>query len=261
MCDDGLNRPRHRHGDPQGRPNEHITCTYTNTKLGKIIVEKQTSPDGAAGSFAFTGDAAGSIGDGGQIVVDDLLPGTYTSTEGDPTPPFDLGSIACDDGNSTGNVGTLTATFHLEAGETVKCTFTNIKRGTITIIKDAIPNDPQDFGFTTTGSGLSPFSLDDDNDATLRRRRRSPTSPRRLLCHRGRRGRLGTDGSRLQRHDQRLDRREERLDRQHHLKAGGSVTCTYTNTKAGRIIVDKVTNPAGDPATSSSTRATATTSP
>ncbi len=40
--------------------------------------------------------------------------------------------------------------------------------GSITIIKDAIPNDPQDFSFSTTG-GLSPasFSLDDDSDPTL----------------------------------------------------------------------------------------------
>ena len=60
-----------------------MTCTFTNTKRGTIIVEKQTNPDHAQGSFqlTFTGDAAGSIGDGGQIVVSDLEPGTYTSTE------------------------------------------------------------------------------------------------------------------------------------------------------------------------------------
>jgi hypothetical protein len=40
--------------------------------------------------------------------------------------------------------------------------------GSITIIKNAIPDDAQDFSFTTTG-GLSPstFSLDDDANATL----------------------------------------------------------------------------------------------
>ena len=30
-----------------------------------------------------------------------------------------------------GNVATSTATFHLEAGETVKCTFTNVQRGEV----------------------------------------------------------------------------------------------------------------------------------
>ena len=39
--------------------------------------------------------------------------------------------------------------------------------GSITIVKDAVPDSRTDFGFTTTGSGLSPFSLDDDADGTL----------------------------------------------------------------------------------------------
>src|SRR5262249_65088 len=80
-------------GDPADDPSsihlaagEVVTCTFTNTKRGKIIVEKHTNPSGAAGSFTFTGDAAGSISDGGQIVVNNVAPGTYTSTESDPTP-------------------------------------------------------------------------------------------------------------------------------------------------------------------------------
>ena len=51
------------------------------------------------------------------------------------------------------------------------CTYTNTKDATITIIKDAIPDDPQDFAFTTTGTGpagfTAGFSLDDDANATL----------------------------------------------------------------------------------------------
>ena len=36
------------------------------------------------------------------------------------------------------------------------------------VVKDATPNDPQDFSFTA-GGGLSPasFQLDDDSDGTL----------------------------------------------------------------------------------------------
>ena len=147
---------------------ETVTCTFTNTKRGTIIVEKQTSPDGADGSFTFTGDAAGSIGDGGQIVVDNLKPGTYTSTEADPGDNFDLGAIVCDDGQSatpsSGDVATALATFHLDPGETVTCVFTNVERGTITIIKNAQPDSVQDFAYTTTGSGLSGFSLDDNGN-------------------------------------------------------------------------------------------------
>jgi hypothetical protein len=50
---------------------------------------------------------------------------------------------------------------------------TNISNcGSITIIKDAVPNALQDFAYTTTGTGLSGFSLDNDagvtgGDATL----------------------------------------------------------------------------------------------
>ena len=43
--------------------------------------------------------------------------------------------------------------------------------GSITIIKNAAPDAAQDFAFTTTGTGLSSFSLDDDADATLSNQR------------------------------------------------------------------------------------------
>ncbi|HEY4516434.1 MAG TPA: hypothetical protein VJG64_00645 [Candidatus Paceibacterota bacterium] len=44
---------------------------------------------------------------------------------------------------------------------------TVVQNSSITIIKNAVPEGPQDFSFTTTGTGLSPFSLDDDGDVTL----------------------------------------------------------------------------------------------
>jgi hypothetical protein len=117
-------------------------CTFTNTARGTIIVKKVTNPTGASGSFTFTGDAAGSIGDGGTITVSNLAPGTYTSTESDPTPAFDLTNISCDDANSSGVVGTRTATFHLDPGETVTCTFTNTERGHVKVIKTVKGNAP-----------------------------------------------------------------------------------------------------------------------
>ena len=47
------------------------------------------------------------------------------------------------------------------------CTFANRKRAQLTIVKNAVPDSPQDFDFTA-GGGLSPgsFSLDDDADGT-----------------------------------------------------------------------------------------------
>ncbi len=122
---------------------ETVRCVFTNTKRGTIIVEKQTIPDGTPGTFTFSGDAAGSIADNGQIVVPNLLPGTYTSTEA-LTEGWNLTSIACSDANSTGALATRTARFTLEAGETVKCTFTNLKpapvgQGAIDVQKSADP--------------------------------------------------------------------------------------------------------------------------
>ncbi|MBN2388771.1 MAG: hypothetical protein JXB85_17275, partial [Anaerolineales bacterium] len=66
---------------------------------------------------------------------------------------------------SPGDLGTRTASITLDPGEHVTCTFTNTRRGTITIVKDAYPDDPQDFTFLRSFGAN--FSLDDDADATL----------------------------------------------------------------------------------------------
>ncbi|MGH3132147.1 MAG: prealbumin-like fold domain-containing protein [Gaiellaceae bacterium] len=134
---------------------ETVTCVFTNTRLGSIVVEKQTSPDGAAGSFSFSGDAAGAIADNGQIVVANLVPGTYTSTEA-AAEGFILTGISCNDANSTGSLEARTATFRVEAGETVKCTFTNTKlqtgRGSISVSKSASPTQLEEPGGQVTYS-------------------------------------------------------------------------------------------------------------
>ena len=106
--------------------NETVTCTFTNTQNGTIIVEKQTSPDGEPDSFTFLGDVTGSIKDGEQIVVGNLTPGTYSSQETIPS-GWNLTSIECDDSNSSINLTWAAVTFQLEAGETVTCVFTNTK--------------------------------------------------------------------------------------------------------------------------------------
>ncbi|MFC1997304.1 GEVED domain-containing protein [Chloroflexota bacterium] len=102
--------------------------------LGTIIIEKQTIPDGTVKSFTFTGDVTGSIADGGQIVVSNLPPGTYSSTEAVPT-GWNLSDIHCDDANSSGNVSSATATIQLDPGETVKCTFTNSRNVDLEVSK------------------------------------------------------------------------------------------------------------------------------
>ncbi|HET7677274.1 MAG TPA: hypothetical protein VFK38_05420 [Candidatus Limnocylindrales bacterium] len=145
-----------------------VTCTYTNTKLATLIVEKQTFPDGATGNFTFTSSGTGAdvpgfpgsitspddnvLSDGQSFTVANLDPANdYKIVESDPSPNFDLTSISCDDGSSTdassGVVSTRTATFKLEPGETVKCTFTNTQRNSLIISKKA-----KDASTATTGN-------------------------------------------------------------------------------------------------------------
>jgi hypothetical protein len=95
-------------------------------ETGTIIIEKQTEPDGATNIFDFSGDIAGSIRDGGQLSLSNIPPGTYTSQEIVPQ-GWMLIRIQLDDDNSSGDVATATATFRVEAGETVKAVFTNRK--------------------------------------------------------------------------------------------------------------------------------------
>jgi len=142
---------------------ETVHVYYTNTKRGKIIVDKATDPSGSSQSFDFlvTGPGysdsfsltdAAAPHDSGWI-----KPGTYAASETVPA-GWVLTSAVCSDGSPVNNI-------ILDPGETVIVTFTNEGHGKVTVVKDAVPNDPQDFDFTTD---LGPsFTLDDDADGTL----------------------------------------------------------------------------------------------
>ncbi|MDT8450327.1 MAG: ice-binding family protein, partial [Wenzhouxiangellaceae bacterium] len=135
---------------PEGCPEE----------TGTIIVQKQTNPEGSPQVFTFTGDAAGDLTDDEQIIVGNLAPGNYSSTESVPA-GWELTDIVCNDDDSTGDLGTATANFVLDAGEAVTCVFINTEDtatdGTITILKQADPSDTGQF-FDFTGD-LGNFSL------------------------------------------------------------------------------------------------------
>ena len=245
-------------------PGEHVTCTFTNTQRARIIIEKQTIPDGATGSFSFThgvgtnSDPAVtspfSLSDGGQQEFLNVVPTTtgYAVTEGDPTPGFDLTSIVCTDptaGNtSTTSLATRTATVKVDPGETVTCVFTNTQRGSIVIIKDTQnpATDPQDFAYTGTGTGLSGFSLDDDGDNanTL-----SNTKTFSNLVPGGSRvvtetplpsewalTAINCTGATNSTVSTSVANRTATIG----LAAGETVTCTYVNQRKARLNVDKV---------------------
>src|SRR5262249_43486523 len=119
---------------------------------------------------------------------------------------------------------------------------------TITVIKDAVPNSPQDFNFTTTGTGLSDFSLDDDADPTLSNTRvfsgitdfGQKTITEAAVAGWDLTGVVITE-DRTQNSTANLGTRTSTIS----LEEGENVIITYTNTQRGRIIVEKQTNPDG----------------
>jgi len=132
-CDDGDSDTVSR-GDPLTRsaifnvdPDEMVTCTFLNARRGTLIVTAEVEGQAADGAFQYTGVPSGTVSVGGTLVVTDLPPGTYTTTEVDPAPDFELTDVTCDDAGSAttsmGDAATRSAIFNLDAGETIRCVF------------------------------------------------------------------------------------------------------------------------------------------
>lgn len=141
---------------------QSVTCTFTNTKRGHLIVQKTTLPAGDTTSFSITASGNGTITGGGAGSITDatdkdyeVTPGTYSVSETVPT--------------GWDKTGDTCQSVVVGAGETKTCTITNTKRGTIVIVKNAINNSAQDFTFNNNFANGNPttFALDDDSNATL----------------------------------------------------------------------------------------------
>ena len=176
---------------------ESLVCLdLTTPATGTLTIVKDAQPDGPQ-DFHFTTVGTGlSAFDLDDDPTNATLPNTktftlavgvpFTVTE-DAVSGWTVNSIQCTDAAaspgspmSPGSPGAsiftepLNGTFTviLKAGSDVTCTFVNVtttaSTGTLTIVKDAQPDGPQDFHFTTVGTGLSAFDLDDDpTNATL----------------------------------------------------------------------------------------------
>jgi len=204
-------------------PDETVTCTFNNTQRATMVIEKQVQHGGENDAFIFA--------------IPNLLAGTYTSTEDDPAPGFDLTAITCDDGGSatpsTGDLGARTATFQLEQGERVTCTFTNtLQTGTIQVCKDIVPDDTSQWDFALTGP--TPGTRDDLEDGGCHTfsdlvpgfYNLSETSQAgyatTIDC-----GAKGSDGDN---------------DISFILDPGEDVTCTFTNTRHATLVIEKQTD-------------------
>jgi hypothetical protein len=142
-------------------PGETVSCTFTDRNTAQLVVNKDFQPNNPAdvnvsvtctsGTVA-NDDTTASESDPANFTITGFNSGTTcTATE---VPP---GGYIADQTNCQ-NVPITT-------GGNASCTIINQLAGQITIIKDAVPNDPQDFDFACSGLGV--FSLDDDSDPTL----------------------------------------------------------------------------------------------
>jgi len=109
---------------------ENVTCTFTNEKLGAIIIDKVAAgADALAFSFTYDDPSADPVfpfdltdGDAPQI-FQNIATGSYTIAEVNIPAGWSLQSIVCD-GDSV-NINGAAATINLGVGEEVTCTFTN----------------------------------------------------------------------------------------------------------------------------------------
>ncbi len=216
-------------------PGETVTCTFVNEELAKIILIKNTI--GGNGDFDFDATGVGLPADIDLTTVAETASQTFENLDQDNTysiaesaqAGWDLTSAVCTGGNTP-------ASINPDAGETVTCTFTNTKRGALAIVKNTIGGDAS-FDFDATGAGLAAdidlttvagtasqtFSnLNPANTYTVAESAQAEWDLTSATCDNGE-----TIG------DIQVD-------------PGQTVTCTFTNVKRGHIIVDKITNPAGD---------------
>jgi plastocyanin len=210
-------------------PGQTVTCTFTNTQRGNIIVKKVTAPSGSSQQFTFTPTGYNSgntfqLSDGQSKDSGPLLPGSGYAVSESPTAGWDLTSATCSNGNSPSSIT-------LSPGQTVTCTFTNTQRGKIVVKKTTNPSGSSQL-FTFNPSYGSSFQLGDtgSNDSGY------------LLPGSGYSvSEAATTG---------WDLTSATCDNGSQVtnitvNAGQTVTCTFVNTQRGQIVIKKKTNPSG----------------
>lgn len=120
-CNNG-NDPR---SDITVAASQTVTCTFTNTKLGTLVVQKVTNPnpDPTQSSFAFTtsgglSPAAFALKNGETQTFANLKPGNGYKVSELPLLGWQMNNVSCTNSRSITNI-------RIDPGETVTCTFTN----------------------------------------------------------------------------------------------------------------------------------------
>ena len=209
---------------------ETVTVVFTNRQQGRIIVQKQTDPDGSPQSFEFdpSWTTNFSLSDGGQFDSGFLSPDTYSVSEIVPT-GWELVSATTNDDD-----GSNVAAIQLDPAEVVTVVFTNRQLGRILVEKQTNPaNSPQSFQFDP--SWTSNFFLADNGQHDSGFLSSGTYSIGEIVPAGWRLVSAVTDD------DDGSNPSQIQLD------AGETVTVVFTNHQDGRIIVEKQTNPSGSP--------------
>jgi uncharacterized repeat protein (TIGR01451 family) len=229
-------------------PGETVTCTFTNTQRGSITIVKSVSADGPlVTDFNFSSPDFGAfvlgpvtVGNPDQSTQDNLVPGTYSVSEDDPTANgWALTGASCNDGSNPSAID-------LAPGEDVVCNFVNSPLGSATIIKftvgdddtfNYVGSDPFDgLALTTIGGAASAdFTfqlLPSNNPHTITE---DPLPAGWSLTGLG----CVEDGT--------LDSTEDLASRTATINVdlNEEVTCTFTNTAGSTLIIRKETLPDG----------------
>lgn len=142
------------------------------SNCGSITIEKVTDPTGRPESFGFTTTgltpSSFSLKDGESETFSNVLAGSYTVTESDPS-PAEFVSVTCDSGSWS--VSGRTVTINLSADDDITCTYTNQLKGSILVHKvdtsdgnalldgAAFTITPGDIAMTESSTGV--FCTDD----------------------------------------------------------------------------------------------------
>ena len=201
----------------------------TESITGDGLSFSTTLPTGVVGSFTgytagtpTTGPvswSSGTVSDDGQAVFTKTIyldkPRTTSGQLSDQAGVYITGDLT----------PSATASSHADISSTLEC-------GSITIVKDALPNDAQDFSFsadTAQSTTIPGFSLDDDSDGTLSNSATfNGLKPGSYSVTEGdTKGWVLTGVSCDDDSDQSVDDSTANIS----LPAGGNVTCTFENTR------------------------------
>lgn len=152
---DGIYRPNYSMLLKDQSENTVATTTFTDTvvQTGHIIIVKDAIPNNAQ-DFTFNDNfnngnpATFQLDDDSTVALPntrnfEVLPGTFSVSE-DAISGWKQSSATCSDGSPVNNI-------NVSAGETVTCTFTNKKLGSIVLIKNTVgSNGTFDFVMTST---------------------------------------------------------------------------------------------------------------